>query len=249
MQKINPIIVIPTRLAATRLPNKPLLLINGIPMIIHVVKRAMEADAAPVLVAAGDQEIIELLQSYNIEGILTDPNLPSGTDRINQALNKYDKNAKYNIVINLQGDLPTVEKDCIADCLDILINSPYDIATVGVKLLPNSEDIKNTNAVKAIVDFSAGNIGKATAFKRSVSDVEAGNCYHHIGIYGYRRESLQKFTSLPPSQNEIANKLEQLRALDNDMSIGFKSVNTIPIGVDTASDLEKASIYLKSIGK
>ncbi|MDR2007520.1 MAG: 3-deoxy-manno-octulosonate cytidylyltransferase [Alphaproteobacteria bacterium] len=249
MTKINPIIVIPSRLSATRLPNKPLKPINGIPMIIHVVRRALEADVAPVLVAAGDVEILELLHDYNVEGILTNPALPSGTDRINEALNKYDAEEKYNMVINLQGDLPTVEKDCIVDCLDILSNSEHDMSTVGVKLSADSADIQNPNVVKAIVDFSDGAIGKAITFKRNVNETEATDCYHHIGIYGYRRDVLKKFTSLPPSQNEITNKLEQLRALDNGMSIGFKAVNTVPIGVDTAEDLTKAADYLKLLGK
>jgi 3-deoxy-manno-octulosonate cytidylyltransferase (CMP-KDO synthetase) len=249
MKKINPIIVIPSRMGATRLPNKPLRLINDIPMIIQVVKRATEANIAEILVACGDKEIIDTLNSYGIAGILTDPNLPSGSDRINEALNKNDPDGKYNIVINLQGDLPTIEKECIQDCLDILVKTDFDISTVGVKIDEHSEDIKNPNVVKAIVDFSNGDIGRAITFKRDVTNIEAKNCYHHIGIYGYRREILTKFTSLQPSANELTHKLEQLRALDNGMTIGFKACNTVPIGVDTLEDLHKASEYLKAIGK
>ncbi|MDR0484973.1 MAG: 3-deoxy-manno-octulosonate cytidylyltransferase [Alphaproteobacteria bacterium] len=249
MKKINPIIVIPTRLAATRLPNKPLRLINNLPMIIHVVNRAIEADIAEILVAAGDQEILDTLKSYNIKGILTDPNLPSGTDRINEALNKYDPQESYNIVINLQGDLPTIDKQSIQACLDILQNSNYDISTIGVKLNETDEDMNNPNVVKAIANFNEEKIAKALDFKRNVNSAEAKNCYHHIGIYGYRRESLKKFTSLKPTEREITNKLEQLRALDNGMSIGFKQCNIVPIGVDTIEDLEKASTYLKSLSK
>lgn len=249
MKKINPIIVIPSRLAATRLPNKPLRLINDLPMIMQVVKRAQEADIAEIIVACGDREIIDILNYYGVEGILTDPELPSGSDRINQALNSYDPYGNYNIVINLQGDLPTIDKECIQDCLDILVKTDYDISTIGVKIPEDDQDIKNPNVVKAIIDFGNKEIGKAITFKREVNQVEAKDCYHHIGIYGYRRDILKKFTSLPPSNNEISNKLEQLRALDNGMSIGFKACNTVPIGVDTEEDLEKASKYLKLIGK
>lgn len=247
MQKINPIIVIPSRLASTRLPNKPLKLINGLPMIIQVVNRAKEANIAKVLVACGDQEIIDTLSIYGIDGILTEPSLPSGSDRIKEALDKYDPEKNYNIVINLQGDLPTVEKECIQDCLEILEKTNHDISTIGVKIEDTSEDISNPNIVKAIVDFENNSlIGKANTFKRMLTQQEAKNCYHHIGIYGYRREALEKFTSLPPSNNELTHNLEQLRALDNGMSIGFKKSNTVPIGVDTAEDLEKAEHYLKS---
>ncbi len=250
MKKVNPIIVIPTRLAATRLPNKPLRLINDIPMILHVVNRSREANIAEVLVACGDREIIDNLNYYGVEGILTDPKLPSGSDRIKEALDVYDPHGLYNVVINLQGDLPTIEKQCIQACLDVLVKTNYDMSTIGVKIQEGSEEIENPNVVKAIVNFTDNSaIGKAVNFKRKINQEESKNCYHHIGIYGYRRNILEKFTSLKPSNNEISQKLEQLRALDNEISIGFKACNTVPIGVDTAEDLEKARNYIKSIGK
>ncbi len=250
MEKINPIIVIPTRLAATRLPNKPLRLIGGLPMIIQVVNRAKEADIAKILVAAADVEIAKVLSEEGVEVILTDKELQSGSDRISQALSLYDPSGKYNLVINLQGDLPTIEKQCLIDCIDILKAPNFHMSTVGVKISPdNEEDINNVNVVKAIVAFIGEEIGIARDFKRVVSIEEAKDCYHHIGIYGYRREALERFTKLQPSIRELSLKLEQLRALDNGMIIGFKASNSVPIGVDTEEDLKKADNYINSLKK
>lgn len=246
MSQFNPIIIIPSRLGSTRLPNKPMLDIAGLPMIVQVVKRAQEADIAPILVAAAEKEILDCVKDYDIEGVLTDPNLASGSDRIYQALKVFDKEDKYNIVLNVQGDLPTIEKSCIVDCYDILKNYDFDISTLVAKIT-NEEEKNNPNVVKAILTFNnySNNIGKALYFTRSCAPYGEGDLYHHIGIYGYKRASLEKFTSLRPSTLELREKLEQLRALENNMIIGAKISNTIPLGVDTKEDLLLANELLE----
>ena len=247
MKNTKPIIVIPSRLSATRLPNKPLLLINGLPMIVQVVKRALEADLGKVVVASADIEINNTIQEYfknEVEAIITDATLPSGSDRINQALSKI-KDDSYTHIINLQGDLPTVESKCIVKCMEILQTNKYDISTIGA-IINNEQDKENSNVVKAVVSFNEDdNIGKALYFTRSKAPWGEGDLYHHIGIYGYKIEALKKFTSLKVSSLEKREKLEQLRALENNMSIGFAIVDTIPIGVDTKEDLIKADNYFK----
>lgn len=241
---MKPIIIIPSRLQATRLPNKPLALINGIPMIAQVVKRAIESNLADILVAASNQEIIDALAPYKIPVVLTDPSLPSGSDRIQQALNKFDRHNKYDTIINLQGDLPTITKECIAGALSVLHTGEYDLSTIGAEI-SHEDDKKNPNIVKVAVSFKENNIGKALYFSRAPIPWGQGNMYHHIGLYAYTREALTKFTKLTPSPLEKQEKLEQLRALENNMSIGFKVVKTVPIGVDTLEELQKAEKYLQ----
>ncbi|XWO14195.1 8-amino-3,8-dideoxy-manno-octulosonate cytidylyltransferase [Candidatus Hepatincola sp. Pdp] len=241
---MKPIIIIPSRLQATRLPNKPLALLNGVPLIAHVVRRAKESNVADILVAASNQEIIDVLAPYNIQAILTDPNLPSGSDRIQQALDKFDKAKKYDTIINLQGDLPTINKECIEGALNALTAGDYDLTTIGAAI-NNEADKNNPNIVKVAVSFFDNNIGKALYFSRAPIPWGKGTMYHHIGLYVYKREALAKFTQLAPSPLEKQEKLEQLRALENNMNIGFKVVNTIPIGVDTLEELQKAEKYLQ----
>lgn len=250
MKTTKSIIIIPSRLSATRLPNKPLAKICGLPMIIQVLKRAIEADIAKILVAVADKEIMDVVNDFvgsnnDISCVLTDPNLPSGSDRIHQALTKFDSDNKYDTIINLQGDLPTVEKSCITACHNLITKYGFDMSTIGA-IINNDADKTNSNIVKAVVSFQENSTtGKALYFTRATAPWGSGDLYHHIGIYGYKRSALNKFTSLKPSILELREKLEQLRALENDIKIGFEVVDTIPIGVDTKDDLIKAENYLK----
>ncbi len=241
----NPIVIIPARLAATRLPNKPLEDICGKPMIIHVWERAREANVGPVLVACADQKILDIVTAYGGTGILTDPALPSGTDRVKAALDVYDPEGNYDPVINVQGDLPTLEPTLVRQALEPFENPAVDIATLAT-LIDDRHELANPNIVKISLSLQAGaSIGQAFDFNRVPFPSEDGLHYHHIGLYAYRRESLNKFVSLPVSPLEKSKKLEQLRALENGMRIDVKVVTTsAPIGVDTLDDLEKARSIL-----
>lgn len=245
---MNPIVIIPARMAATRLPNKPLADINGLPMILHVRDRALEAEVGRVVVAAGDSEIHEMVLSVGGESILTPPDLPSGSDRIFLALEEIDPDGKHDVVINLQGDLPTLDPTLIHAVLAPLSNNKTDIATLAARIT-NLEEGDNPNVVKVIISPlpEAENCGRALYFTRAKAPYGAGNLYHHIGIYAYKRHALERFIHSKPSVLEIREKLEQLRALENNMRIDVSVVDTIPLGVDTAEDLEKARLILSGV--
>jgi len=239
----NCVIVIPSRLASMRLPNKPLADICGLPMIVHVWKRAMEADAGRVVVAAGDQAIADAVMDHGGEAIMTDPNLPSGSDRITQALARIDPERHYQAIVNLQGDLPTIDPALIKTVLKPLDHVDADIGTLVVATTdPKERD--DQSIVKAVVAFrdndSRGIFGKALYFTRAAAPAGPGPVFHHIGIYAYRRAALERFAALPPSPLERREKLEQLRALEHDMTIGVARVDTVPLGVDTPVQLNEA---------
>ncbi len=242
------IIVIPARMASTRLPNKPLADINGKPMILHVIDRALESKVGEVVVACCEDEVKKVVEGYNInvKAVITDPNHPSGTDRINEAIHNIKSNHEY--IINVQGDLPTLDPNLIKDVLSILKNyKEFDISTLASPII-ESEDLLNPNIVKPVISFLEKNrLGRALYFTRSPAPYGEGISYHHIGMYAYHRKSLEKFVSLQPSSLELREKLEQLRALENGMSIGVGVVNTIPLGVDTQRDLEIARNVIKAI--
>ncbi|MFL1780473.1 3-deoxy-manno-octulosonate cytidylyltransferase [Candidatus Hepatincolaceae symbiont of Richtersius coronifer] len=253
----QPIIIIPSRLSASRLPGKPLKIIAGLPMIIQVIKRAQEANIAPILVAAADQEIYDCVLDYKnfnqennqVNVLLTDPALQSGSDRINQALQIFDKEKNYNFIINLQGDLPTIDPKLIKTCLAILVNYNFDMSTLAA-LINNETDKSNPNIVKVVISLNdKTKPAKALYFTRATCPYGVGPLYHHIGIYGYTRDSLERFTALPTSPLELRESLEQLRALENNFTIGVQIVDTIPIGVDTAEDLEKAHNFIIKLTK
>jgi 3-deoxy-manno-octulosonate cytidylyltransferase (CMP-KDO synthetase) len=235
------IIVIPARLAATRLPNKPLADICGKPMIVHVWERAREANVGPVLIACGDQEIADALKAHGGEGIMTDPNLPSGTDRVKAALDIFDPQGKYEHVINVQGDLPTLDPFLVQQVLEPLENQAVDMATLA-NVIEHTDELTDPNTVKIALSLKDGeSIGRALYFSRNPTPSGVGPHYHHIGIYAYRRECLNRFVSLPVDPLEAREKLEQLRALANGMRIDVKVVQTkAPFGVDTPADLERA---------
>ena len=240
MENHSPIIVIPARMQATRLPGKPLAEINGRPMIAHVIDRAKEADIGPVVVAAAENEIAEAAEQYGAKAVLTDPDLPSGSDRIKAALDSLDKDCRHDIVINVQGDIPTVSPLSIRAALTPLEEPSVDISTL-VAEIKTQEELLNPNVVKAVLAAS----GRALYFSRALVPTGSGPVYHHIGLYGYRRKALERFVQLQPSPLELRERLEQLRALEDGMVISAAVVDDIPLGVDDLDDLERARVQLK----
>jgi 3-deoxy-manno-octulosonate cytidylyltransferase (CMP-KDO synthetase) len=236
---MNPIVLIPARMAATRLPDKPLAEIGGQPMIVRVLRQAQAAGVGPVAVAAGDPAIVEVVRAAGGLAVLTDPALPSGSDRIMAALAELDPQGRHDAVINLQGDMPFVSPSIIADCADLLARERCDIAT-AVALETSPADRSNPDVVKAILAMQPdGRSGRALYFTRSTLYGDAP-VWRHVGIYGYRREALARFTAAEPSPLELREKLEQLRALELGLSIWATVCNAAPISVDTPADLEAA---------
>jgi 3-deoxy-manno-octulosonate cytidylyltransferase (CMP-KDO synthetase) len=244
---MNPIILIPARMAATRLPGKPLADIAGVPMIVRVLRQAEAAGAGPVAVAAGDPEIVEAVRAAGGLAVLTDPALPSGSDRILAALAELDPEGRHDVVVNLQGDMPFVEPSVLAHCVELLAREAgCDIATV---VAPESSPADRTNpdVVKAVLALAPdGESGRALYFTRSTLYGEAP-VWRHIGIYGYRRAALERFNAAPPSPLERREKLEQLRALELGLSIWAAVAAAAPISVDTPADLEQARAYAKGL--
>ncbi len=234
------IVLIPARMAATRLPNKPLADIGGVPMIVRVLRQAEKAEIGPVAVAAGDPELVEAVERAGGRAVLTDPALPSGSDRIMAALEALDPGQRFDTVINLQGDMPFVDPQVAAACAEVLAREPEcDIATV-VAPEASPADRTSPDVVKAVLALAEGaSMGRALYFTRSTLYGE-GPVWRHIGIYGYRRAALNRFTAAPPSPLERREKLEQLRALEMGLRIDAAVVATAPISVDTAADLEAA---------
>lgn len=240
----NALVVIPSRLAATRLPNKPLADINGTPMIIHVWRRAIEARIGPVVVACGDRAILEVVEAAGGRAVMTDPDHPSGSDRVWEAVGLVDPDGRHDIVVNVQGDLPTLDGALIRRSLDPLAEASVDIATLVCEIADPAER-ERPSVVKAVVAWGPGGIGRALYFSRAAVPTGAGPLYHHIGLYAYRRAALQRFVALPPAPLELREKLEQLRALEAGMRIDAAEVHTVPLGIDTPEDLERAREMLK----
>jgi len=237
---MEPLIVIPARMASSRLPGKPLALIAGAPMIVQVWRRATEAEAGRVVVAAAEAEIAEAVKAAGGEAVLTRPDHPSGSDRVWEAVKAVDPEGRAPAVINLQGDLPTLEPQLINACVDLLSQGAADITTLAAEITDPAERT-NPNVTKAVISMADGmSHGRALYFTRSTAPSGEGPLYHHIGIYAYRREALERFVALPPSPLELRERLEQLRALEAGMRIDVAVVDTVPLGVDTPEDLEKA---------
>lgn len=237
---MNPIVLIPARMAATRLPNKPLADIGGLPMIVRVLKQALAADIGPVAVAAGDPEIVEAVQAAGGVAVLTDPDLPSGSDRILAALAQLDPQFEHDVVINLQGDMPFVDPAVLSDCARIL--KEFDDADIATVVAPEASpaDRANPDVVKAVLAMEEdGRSGRALYFTRSTLYGD-GPVWRHIGIYGYRREALVVFNDAAPSALEKREKLEQLRAMELGLTIRAAVAAEAPISVDNPSDLEAA---------
>ncbi len=234
------LIVIPARLSATRLPNKPLAMIGDAPMIVHVWRRAVQANAGPVIVAAGDQAIADTIRAAGGEAVMTDPALPSGSDRVHAAAEIYDPQGKFDVVVNVQGDLPTLDPKLVAASVTPLSNPAIDIATV-VARITLAEELTDTAVVKAALSLEPGAaVGPALYFSRNLIPSGPGDHYHHIGIYAFRRAALREFVTLKPTILELRERLEQLRAIENGMRMAAALVDTIPLGVDTPADLERA---------
>jgi len=241
---MNPIIIIPARMAATRLPDKPLADIGGIPMIARVLRQAQAAGAGPVAVAAGDSAIVEAVEQAGGRAVLTDPALPSGSDRILAALAELDPAGAHDVVINLQGDMPFVDPGVVGACAGLLADQPAcDIATV-VAAEHSPADRTNPDVVKAVLSMTADRQGRALYFTRSTLYGDAP-IWRHVGIYGYRRAALERFNAAPPSPLERREKLEQLRALELGLSIWAAVADAAPISVDTPADLEAARAHAR----
>ena len=244
MQKINPIILIPARLGATRLPNKPMADIVGKTMIEHVYRRGVESSLGPVYVATPDQEIIDVIKKMGGNAILTSINHQTGSDRVYEAIQKIDPDKKYNVVVNLQGDLPLIKPENLKKVVDPLFaDTEVDIATIASPIT-NSTDKTNINVVKIALELSAmnPNIGRGVYFSRSLIPQTPNDddvYYHHIGVYAFRREALERFMTLPVSLLEKRERLEQLRALASGMRIDVALVDQIPQSVDTQEDLDR----------
>ncbi|MGV7216356.1 3-deoxy-manno-octulosonate cytidylyltransferase [Bradyrhizobium sp. UFLA05-112] len=240
------LVLIPARMAATRLPGKPLKDIAGLPMIVHVMRRAEAAAIGRVAVATDTQEIADVVTAHGGVAVMTRPEHPSGSDRIHEAMQKLDPDGKAEIVVNLQGDFPTISTANIRDVLPPLADPSVDIATLASQIHTEEEDLA-PSVVKAVGTSLGGKRMRALYFTRATAPTGDGPRYHHIGLYAYRRAALERFVSLPPSPLELQEKLEQLRALEAGMRIDFTIVDTVPRGVDTAADLETArSILSKS---
>ena len=240
----NPLILIPARMASTRLPGKPLADIHGEPMIVHVWRRAMEADLGPVVVAVSEQEIADAVRQAGGTAVMTRPDHESGSDRIFEALETIDPDGKHDALINVQGDLPTLSSDLVKIAVQPFQNANVDITTLVCEITEEAEK-SNPNVVKAVVALAAGEkIGRALYFSRETVPGGEGPLYHHIGLYAYRREALARFVTLTPGGLERRERLEQLRALENGMRIDAALVDTVPLGVDTPADLERARMLL-----
>lgn len=238
IQAVKPIILIPARLGSTRLPGKVLADINGKPMIAHVLKQALLAGLGPVAVACGEEEIAQQVLAHGGLAVLTPPDLPSGSDRIFAALEQLDKTAQYDVIINLQGDLPNIPPAYLHAVLKPLAQG-YDIGTL-VAPITSAEEAAAPSVVKCACAFFESDITSALYFSRNIVPSGEGPLWHHIGIYAYRRAALEQFVNLPPSPLEQREKLEQLRALEAGFRIGVVRVEHAPFGVDTPQDLERA---------
>lgn len=244
----QPLVLIPARLAATRLPNKPLADIAGKPMIVRVLEIAWAAGFTDAAVAAGDVEIVEAVTAAGGRAVLTDPALPSGTDRIHAALQSLDPAGARDIVINLQGDVPTLHRDDLKAVGGVLAARPdADIATLVAPC--TLEERADPNAVKAVLSFGGDpKIARALYFTRAEAPWGEGVLWHHIGVYAYRRVALERFVSAPPSDLERREKLEQLRALEMGMTICAAVVSQAPKGVDAPEDLALARAAFQVAG-
>jgi 3-deoxy-manno-octulosonate cytidylyltransferase (CMP-KDO synthetase) len=237
------LVLIPARMAATRLPGKPLLDIGGLPMIVHVLRRAEAAKIGRVAVATDTPEIAAAVRANGGEAVMTRSDHPSGSDRIHEAMRLLDPAGAAGIVINLQGDFPTIAPDNIRDVLPPLQDPAVDIATLAAEI-HSEEEALNPNVVKAVGSPIGGRRLRALYFTRATAPAGDGPRYHHIGLYAYRRAALERFVSLPPSPLEKQEKLEQLRALEAGMRIDVTIVDKVPRGVDTPADLETARAIL-----
>jgi 3-deoxy-manno-octulosonate cytidylyltransferase (CMP-KDO synthetase) len=243
---MNPVVIIPARMASTRLPGKPLARIAGESMIVRVWQRAVSANVGPVFVAAADQEIASAIEHVGGRAVMTDPYLPSGSDRIFAALESFDPHSAHDVIVNLQGDLPDLDPDYVRAVADALAVTGADIATLVAEIKAPA-DFDKPSVVKAIVSWDVtGQHGRALYFTRARAPAGEGPLFHHIGIYAFTRQALSNFVKLEPSALEKREKLEQLRAIEAGMSIAVVRVANVPLSVDTPEDLARARALLHS---
>lgn len=245
MSLSSTLILIPARMAATRLPGKPLLDIAGLPMVVHVLRRAEAAGIGPVAVATDAAEIAAVVEAHGGRVVMTRADHPSGSDRIAEALGTLDPDGKVEIVINVQGDVPTIAPDSIRAVLAPLADPQVEIATLATEI-HSDEEATNPNVVKVIGSPLAPRRLRALYFTRATAPWGEGPRYHHIGLYAYRRAALKRFIALPPSPLEQRERLEQLRAIEAGMRIDVGLVDEVPRGVDTPADLETARRFFSS---
>jgi 3-deoxy-manno-octulosonate cytidylyltransferase (CMP-KDO synthetase) len=242
---MNPILMIPARMASTRLPGKPLADIGGVPMIVRVWARAEAARLGPVVVAASEPEVVAAVKKAGGRAVMTDPDLPSGSDRIWAALTALDPEGRHDVVVNLQGDLPALDPAELRLVVDLLAESGADIATLAAPI-DNEGDRINPAVVKAVAAWNADETrGRCLYFTRASAPTGEGTLWHHVGLYAYTRAALARFVSLPPSPLEQREKLEQLRALEAGMSIAIARVDAPPLSVDTPDDLARARALIQ----
>jgi 3-deoxy-manno-octulosonate cytidylyltransferase (CMP-KDO synthetase) len=245
---MNPLVLIPARMASTRLPGKPLADIAGRPMILHVLDRAREADVGPVAVAACEPEVADIVRDAGGQVVMTDARLPSGSDRVHAAARLLDPDDRHDVVINLQGDLPALPPSDLRAALVPLENPVFDIATL-VTPITSAAEAAAASVVKAACAFAPGvTAARVLYFSRAAIPWGDGPLWHHVGVYAYRRAALGRFVGLPESALEQREKLEQLRALEAGMVIGCAEVAEAPFGVDTPADLERVRTRMAAPG-
>jgi 3-deoxy-manno-octulosonate cytidylyltransferase (CMP-KDO synthetase) len=240
----DPIIVIPARMAATRLPNKPLADINGRPMIVHVWQRALEAGVGPVIVATDSRDIAAAVESAGGQAVMTRADHPSGSDRVHEAAEIFDPEGRHQIVVNLQGDFPTIDPKAVAASVLPLADDAVDIATLAAVIV-DEDEMTASSVVKVVGSEIAPGRLRALYFTRATAPTGPGPLYHHVGLYAYRRPALARFVALPPSPLELREKLEQLRAVEAGMRIDVQVIAEVPRGVDTPGDLILARELLR----
>lgn len=239
----NPIVAIPARLASTRLPDKPLADIGGVPMVVQVLRRALEADIGPVVVACADRPIADAVEATGGRAVMTDPALASGSDRVLEAVRAVDPDGRHDAIVNIQGDLPTIDPASVRAALDATATA--DIGTIAAVISDEAERT-NPNVVKAVLAIAPGvRLGRALYFSRAAVPAGDGPLFHHIGLYAYRRAALERFVALPEGVLERRERLEQLRALEAGMRIDCALVDAVPLGVDTPEDLHRARLMFK----
>ncbi len=242
----DPLVLIPARMAATRLPGKPLADINGRPMIVHVLRRAEEAGVGPVAVATDSEEIRAAVEAAGGRAVMTRSDHPSGSDRIKEAADLIDPEGRHDVIVNLQGDFPTIDPQALALAVEPLADARVDIATLCAEIV-DEEEKTAPSVVKIIGSTVAPGRMRALYFTRATAPTGEGPLFHHVGVYAYRRRALARFVSLPPSPLEIREKLEQLRALEDGMRIDARVISHVPRGVDTPGDLDRARAALAAL--
>lgn len=237
--QLKALVIIPARLAASRLPDKPLADIGGEAMIVHVWRRAMEAGIGPVLVACDAEPIAAAIRAVGGDAVLTRTDHPSGSDRVYEAIGRIDPNGTCDVVVNVQGDLPTIAPEAIRACFRPLEDPAVDVATLAAEI-GDTHERTDPNVVKVVGSPVAPGRLRALYFTRATAPFGDGPLYHHIGLYAFRRRALDRFVTLPPSTLEVRERLEQLRLLEAGMRIDVAIVDDVPLGVDTPADLERA---------